>query len=119
MKRILAVDDMPTILNTIKTALRGEFEVFSAVSGQKAMELLGSAKFDLLLLDVTMPDISGFDVLDHVKEHPELKLMPVILITGNADRESVIRAGKAGAAGYIVKPFSVDTLRSKVREVLE
>lgn len=110
---------MPTVLTTIKWALRGEFEVFSAVSGIKGLELMErDLHFDLLLLDVALPDISGFELLETLSGHHKLHELPVILITGSADEASVVRAHKAGVKGYIVKPFTVETLRSKVREIL-
>jgi DNA-binding response OmpR family regulator len=73
---------------------------------------------DLIILDVGLPDISGFDVLERVRGHPMLKQIPIIMVTGKATREDVMRALAAGANGYITKPFEFDSLMSSIRAVL-
>jgi DNA-binding response OmpR family regulator len=73
---------------------------------------------DLILLDVVLPDVSGFDILQRVRGHPILKHIPIIMITGSATREHVMRALVAGANGYITKPFEFDALTSSIKAVL-
>jgi CheY-like chemotaxis protein len=120
-KRILVVDDMPPILSMIKLLLREEFQVFPVNSGAAALELLEASGviFDLVILDVDMPGISGFELLTRIKSNPITQDIPVVMLTGNADQYSVIRAAKSGAAGYIVKPFTEDILKKKVHSVLK
>ncbi|MDH4191878.1 MAG: response regulator, partial [Betaproteobacteria bacterium] len=73
---------------------------------------------DLVLLDVTLPDADGFDVLAKMRLHPALKTVPVIMVTAIATREAVIKGILRGADGYITKPFEVDVLLKAVRTVL-
>ena len=73
---------------------------------------------DLVILDVGLPDINGFDVLQRLKAHPVLKAVPVILLTAEATRESVMRGLVLGADAYITKPFERSALRDGVRAVL-
>jgi two-component system, OmpR family, response regulator len=73
---------------------------------------------DLILLDVMLPDVDGFDVLQRVRQHPVLKDVPVIMLTGKATREAVIKGIASGADGYITKPFEPDSLLRAVRTVL-
>jgi two-component system OmpR family response regulator len=75
-------------------------------------------KPDVTLLDVTLPDIDGFEVLLRMKQHPVLKSMPVIMITGKATREAVLKGLACGADGYITKPFDVDVISHAVKAVL-
>jgi CheY-like chemotaxis protein len=75
-------------------------------------------KPDVALLDVTLPDIDGFEVLLRLKQHPVLKTMPVIMITGKATREAVLKGLACGADGYITKPFDVDVISHAVKSVL-
>ena len=75
-------------------------------------------KPDVALLDVTLPDIDGFEVLLRMKQHPVLKSMPVIMITGKATREAVLKGLACGADGYITKPFDVDVISHAVKSVL-
>lgn len=73
---------------------------------------------DLVLLDVMLPDVDGFDILASVRRHPALKNVPVVMLTGKASRESVLKGLAGGADGYITKPFEPDALMSVVRTVM-
>lgn len=73
---------------------------------------------DLILLDVHLPDADGFDILARLRHHPVLKTMPVIMLTGEATREAVLRGLKGGADGYVTKPFEADVLVTAVKAVL-
>jgi two-component system OmpR family response regulator len=73
---------------------------------------------DLVLLDVMLPDVDGFDILASVRRHPALKNVPVVMLTGKASREAVLKGLAGGADGYITKPFEPDALMSVVRTVM-
>jgi DNA-binding response OmpR family regulator len=75
-------------------------------------------KPDVVLLDVTLPDIDGFEVLLRMKQHPVMKTIPVIMMTAKATREAVLKGLACGADGYITKPFDVDVISNAVKSVL-
>jgi len=120
-KNILAVDDMPPMLSMIRFMLRAEYQIFPASSVKDARALLERTdlQMDLVLLDLDMPVASGFELLQEIKSNPDLQHLPVIMLTGNTEQESVIRAVQAGAIGYIVKPFTEENLKQKIRAALK
>ncbi|MDR0671102.1 MAG: response regulator [Oscillospiraceae bacterium] len=117
-KIILAVDDMPTNLQILQSLLSDEFSVRLAKSGHMALSALARIQVDLILLDIEMPGLSGFDVMNELQKNPDHKDIPVIFVTAHATREFIARAAKAGAKDYLVKPFEPQALREKVRHVL-
>ncbi|MDR0826402.1 MAG: response regulator [Desulfovibrio sp.] len=117
-KIIMAVDDMPPILKIFRWALRDQFDVRVVSSGVQALELLERVKVDLILLDIEMPGMSGFDIIKHCKADPALKDIPVIIVSGNTNEKDIIEATNAQIAGYIVKPFTANDLREKVQTAL-
>jgi DNA-binding response OmpR family regulator len=119
-KRILVVDDDENILNLEKTILeqRG-FEVTGAVGGAEALEVLGKETFDLVLLDVMMPEVDGFTVCRKIKEDPRLKELPVIFLTAKGGGEALAEGFESGAVMYINKPFTANKLLTIVNTMLE
>jgi two-component system OmpR family response regulator len=117
---VLYVDDTPTLTSAVCKFL--ELEGFvphrAANREQVVAELRRAPPPDLILLDVDLPDISGFDILLRVRGHPALKHMPIIMVTGKTTREDVMRALVAGANGYITKPFEMDALMNAIKAVL-
>jgi Response regulators consisting of a CheY-like receiver domain and a winged-helix DNA-binding domain len=83
-------------------------------NGEDALEILRNASVDLVLLDVMMPGISGFDVLKSIRENKKLQSLPVIIITGLADKENRLKGLQLGADDFIAKPFDVDELLVKI-----
>ena len=119
-KRILVVDDDENILNLEKTILeqRG-FEVTGAVGGAEALEVLGQKPFDLVLLDVMMPEVDGFTVCRKIKEDPRLKDLPVIFLTAKGGGEALAEGFESGAVMYINKPFTANKLLTIVNTMLD
>jgi putative two-component system response regulator len=117
-KIILAVDDMSMNLRTIKVNLEKLFDVRLAKSGELALSILKNTRVDLILLDIEMPDMSGFEVLGFIKKLPNLKDIPVIFVTSHVSTELITRAMKSGAVDYIMKPFDPDVLVRKVYAAL-
>jgi DNA-binding response OmpR family regulator len=119
-KRILVVDDDENILNLEKTILeqRG-FEVTGAVGGAEALAVLGEQTFDLVLLDVMMPEVDGFTVCRKIKEDPRLKDLPVIFLTAKGGGEALAEGFESGAVMYINKPFTANKLLTIVNTMLE
>jgi two-component system chemotaxis response regulator CheY len=119
--RILIVDDFSTMRRIIRNLL-GElgFEnVEEADDGATAMPLLDSQEFDLLVLDWNMPGVPGIDVLKWVRAHERLSALPILMVTAEAKREQIVEAAQAGVSGYVVKPFTAETLKSKLEKIFQ
>ncbi len=115
-KKILAVDDENDVLLIIKTALISEgFDVKTAPTGSEGVAVAKEFLPDLAILDMMMPEMNGFEVLKQIREQPELKSIPVIMLTGVADKAKIREAIDVGVNYYIVKPFEFHDLISKVR----
>jgi DNA-binding response OmpR family regulator len=119
-KRILVVDDDENILNLEKTILGQKgFDVTGAAGGAEALKLLGESPFDLVLLDVMMPEVDGFTVCRKIKEDPRLKDVPVIFLTAKGGGEALAEGFESGAVMYINKPFTANKLLTIVNTMLE
>ncbi|MFM1873400.1 MAG: hypothetical protein RL398_2822 [Planctomycetota bacterium] len=120
MPRILGVDDSAQNRSLIELYLQGtEFEVVTAPGGHEALELCRREQFDLILLDVVMPQIDGFEVCRRLKEDPRTAFVPVIFLTGRlADEASRSAAFRLGAVDYIQKPVDRDELVARIRVML-
>lgn len=117
--RILVVDDLPGNLDLIERMLaRDGHLVQRASSGEQALSLVADAPPDLVLLDVMMPDRSGFDVCRDLKRHTSTRLIPVVLITALQDVEDKIRGIEAGADDFLSKPINPQELQARVRSLL-
>jgi DNA-binding NtrC family response regulator len=120
MARILVVDDTVEYLALVEAYLRGsEFEVTTAEGGQAALERCREQAFDLILLDVTMPDLDGYEVCLRLKHDPRTAFVPVIFLTARpADESEKLAAYRLGAIDYIQKPIHRDELLARVRVML-
>ena len=119
-KRILVVDDDENILNLEKTILEQKgFDVTGAGGGSEALKLLAEKDFDLVLLDVMMPEVDGFTVCRKIKEDPRLKDIPVIFLTARGGGEALAEGFESGAVMYINKPFTANKLLTIVNTMLE
>ncbi len=117
---ILAVDD--NRMNRLKLArsLEGEgYSVAQADGGRAALNMLRSEAFDLVLLDILMPEVDGFQVLREMKDDADLRDIPVIVISGLDDMDSVERCMAAGADDFLSKPVDPAVLRDRVRKILD
>jgi len=115
--RILVVDDEDALRTVLSAELEGEgYKVSSAADGSEAITVLKSQPFDLILLDIKMPNVDGFEVLKYVKEnHPATK---VIMLTGFADLKNAIESKKLGAEDFVSKPYDLVDLLTTVERVL-
>jgi adenylate cyclase len=116
---ILAVDDTPANLALLAELLHGSYRVKVATNGAKALELATSNPPDLILLDVMMPELNGYEVLERLRADPRLRHIPVIMISAVDQIESVIRCIKLGAEDYLPKPFNPTLLHARVSAILE
>jgi DNA-binding response OmpR family regulator len=119
-KRILVVDDDENILSLERTILEQKgFDVTTAAGGAEALQLLGERTFDLVLLDVMMPEIDGFTVCRRIKEDPKTRELPVIFLTAKGGGEALAEGFESGAVMYINKPFTANKLLTIVNTMLE
>ena len=119
--RFLVVDDFSTMRRIIRGMLKelGFTTVEEAEDGVVALSKLRlNAPFDLVITDINMPNMNGFELLRAIKADDVLKDLPVLLVTAEARKEDIILASQCGAAGYIVKPFTRDTLEAMILSVL-
>jgi serine phosphatase RsbU (regulator of sigma subunit) len=118
--KILIVDDEPFNVDYIEQELEdSEYETISAGNGQEALEKVRLEAPDLMLLDIMMPVKDGFEVLRQLKENPETRDMPVIVISASNDLKSVVRGIKLGAEDYLPKPFEPTLLSARISSSLE
>ena len=118
-KRILAVDDDVIILTRISSILRNDYDVVTINSGVRALRYLELEKPDLILLDIHMMQQDGIETLRKIRSMEEGKNIPVIMLTGVEDKESVLASFKLGICDYILKPFSSDDLLKRIRMVFD
>ena len=117
--RILAIDDTPVNLMTLGAALEGEFDLQFATSGPTGIALALKKPPDLILLDVMMPEVDGFETYRRLVAQPSLRNIPVIFVTALHDVDSEVTGLSLGAADYITKPINVTTARHRIRNLLE
>ena len=117
LKRVLAVDDDDMNLMRIKKILRTEYDVFFASSGVEALDTLKREQMDLVLLDIEMPRMNGFETFERMKEFaPDT---PVIFLTASGQEDDVVSAIRLGAVNYLKKPFPPQELILRISQVLE
>ena len=120
-KTILIVDDEPDILITISQMLKIKgYKVIEANDGKECLQILNKSNSipDLILLDIMMPEISGWDVAAKIKEKPEWKNIPIVFLTAKGDTMS-IGMGEMTSEDYIVKPFDINNLMIRIKKIME
>ncbi len=119
--KILIVDDFSTMRRIIKNLLRdlGFSNTQEADDGLTALPMLQAGGFDFLVTDWNMPGMQGIDLLKAVRADAELASLPVLMVTAEQKREQIIEAAQAGVNGYIVKPFTAQTLKEKIDKIFE
>lgn len=118
--KILSVDDSKTIRMIVKrTFSTFDCVLYEAANGEEGLAAAASEKPDLIVLDITMPVMDGVTMLTKLKESPDLKGIPVIMLTAESGRENVAFIAKLGVRDYLVKPFKDDQLIEKVKRVVD
>jgi len=117
--KILSVDDSKTIRMLVAKAFRAfDCTVLEADNGEEGLAVAERERPDLIILDVTMPVMDGMTMLTKLKEHPELKRIPVIMLTAESGRDNVMHIARLGARDYLVKPFKEDQLIGKASRIV-
>ena len=119
--KFLIVDDFSTMRRIVRGLLKeiGYNNAEEAEDGAVALTMLKNGKFDFVVSDINMPNMTGFDLLSAIKKDDALKHLPVLMVTAEARKEDIVRAAQDGAAGYIVKPFTKATLEEKVLKIMQ
>lgn len=112
---ILAVDDAQVILKLITICLKDNYEVATSKSGKEAIEFMEKRVPDMVLLDIEMPDMNGYEVCSWIKTKPHLDNTSVIFITGNTGTKDKVKAFKAGGVDYLIKPFEAAELIARIK----
>lgn len=119
--KILIVDDFSTMRRIVKNLLAdlGHTHTAEADDGKTAWPMLQAGGYDFVITDWNMPEVTGIELLRQIRSDPELKALPVLMVTAEAQREQIIEAAKAGVNGYIIKPFTAATLKEKIDKIFQ
>ena len=119
--KVLVVDDFSTMRRIVKNLLRdlGFTNIQEADDGSTALPMLQGGDFDFVVTDWNMPGMQGIDLLKAIRADASLSHIPVLLITAEAKKEQIVMAAQAGVNGYIVKPFTAATLKTKLDKIFE
>jgi two-component system chemotaxis response regulator CheY len=119
--KILIVDDFSTMRRIIKNVLHeiGYDNTDEADDGKTALPMLQNGNYDFLITDWNMPGMTGIDLLKAVRASEKTAKLPVLLVTAEAKRDQIVKAAEAGVSGYIVKPFTPETLKEKISKIFE
>ncbi|UFS68602.1 SpoIIE family protein phosphatase [Geomonas sp. RF6] len=115
-QRVLIIDDTPESIRVLMESLRQDYAIMVATSGEKGLELaFGDPAPDLILLDIRMPGMSGYEVCRRLKDHPTLKEIPVIFLSALDRSDDIVKAFKTGGVDYVTKPFHFDEVQARVK----
>ncbi len=119
--KVLVVDDFPTMRRIVKNLLKqlGFENIDEAENGEEALKKLKSGDYGLVVSDWNMPVMEGLELLKHIRNDPQLKDIPFLMVTAEAEKEKVIEAIKAGVDNYIVKPFTGEVLKEKLEKIAQ
>ena len=116
---VLIVDDATANIVALVHILERDYTVYAEKDGKRCVETIKNLRPDLILLDVTMPEISGFDIIKRLKTSENTKDIPVLFVTGNDSPEDEVRGFELGAADYIRKPFSASVIKTRIRHQMQ
>ena len=119
--KVLVVDDLSTMRRIVKNLLRdlGFTNIQEADDGSTALPMLKEGGFDFVVTDWNMPGMQGIDLLKAIRADTNLSHIPVLMVTAEAKKEQIVMAAQAGVNGYIVKPFTAATLKTKLDKIFE
>ena len=119
--KILVVDDFSTMRRIVKNLLAdlGYANITEADDGKTAWPLLQAGNFDFVVTDWNMPGMTGIDLLKQIRGDARIGKTPVLMVTAEAQRDQIIEAAQAGVNGYIIKPFTAQTLKEKLDKIFQ
>jgi len=116
---VLVVDDEPDIVKLVEISLKlSNFDVITALSGPMALEILKTKRPDLVLLDIMMPEMSGYEVCQKIKSDPNTRDLPVVMLTAKGQKGDAEKGLDVGADDYIIKPFDPYDLGEQITRIL-
>lgn len=117
--KVLVVDDFATMRRIVKNILKqiGFSNIIEAEDGKSALKLLQNDSFDLIMCDWNMPEMPGIDLLTKIRADEQLKKIPFVMVTAEAQKNNILDAVKAGVSSYIVKPFTAETVDQKLKKI--
>ena len=117
--KFLVVDDFATMRRIVRNLLKelGFVNIDEAEDGVAALQKLRASRFDFVVTDWNMPNMTGIELLRAIRADAALKHLPVLMVTAEARKENIIEAAQAGASGYVVKPFTAATLDEKLKKI--
>jgi len=120
MKRILTVDDSASVRQMVSFTLRkADYEVVEAVDGKDGLAKVSSGKFDLIITDLNMPNVDGIQMIAAVRKLPGYSFIPILMLTTESQAEKKDAGRKAGATGWIVKPFNAEQLIAVLQKLVK
>lgn len=119
--KILIVDDMVTMRRIVKNVLKqlGFSNIDEAENGQDGLQKLKSSKYDFVVSDWNMPVMTGIDMLRAIRADEQLKAIPVLMVTAEAQQKNLVEAVQAGVSNYIIKPFTAETMQEKLAKIFK
>lgn len=118
-KRIFIADDQSEVLSLLKDFLTtNNFDIMTCKESKNVLRLIRSFKPHLILLDLLMPDLGGFEVCEILNNEPETRGIPIIVISGLSDSLDIKKAYKLGVVDYLVKPFSLESMLKKINQAI-
>jgi DNA-binding response OmpR family regulator len=119
-KVILVIDDEESICKIIRDGLQrmGQYKILTAQSGKDGIQLAKKSQPDMVLLDIDMPTMNGFQVLESLKEDPETYSIPVVMLTGQREDEFKVAASRLYSEDYLTKPIRVSELEARINQIL-
>jgi CheY-like chemotaxis protein len=118
-KTILVVDDLVENTNFINCILKKNYKILMANNGMDALVLAENETLDLIILDIEMPEMNGFEVCKRLKDNDNTKYIPIIFVSGLSDKQYIQKALQLGAVDYLTKPFTLDNLKEIIRNHLK
>lgn len=119
-KKVLVVDDFLTARRIMKNILKqiGFANIFEAENGEAALKVLKGNDIDLVILDWNMPVMDGLEMLKAIRADEDLKAVTVLMVTAEGQKQNVVDAIRAGANGYVVKPYTAKTIKEKLQQII-
>jgi len=119
MKKILIADDEPHIVDLLKLMLRDKYQLYIATDGKETLEILKKVRPDLILLDVMMPHINGFEICEKIKSNPKTNSIKIAMLSAKTQEKDIVEGLKLGADYYLTKPFDPTRLEEYIGDMLK